>query len=63
MECYQFEGTPSYHMSWQTIAPNLDRIGAKCVLLTHMAERMLARRGEVADARVLLAEDGLVLDL
>ena len=63
MECYQFEGAPNYHMSWKTIAPNLDRIGAKRVLLTHMAEKMLARKSEVVDARVVLAEDGLVLDL
>jgi len=28
-----------------------------------MADAMLARRGEVNDPRVLLAEDGLVLDL
>jgi ribonuclease BN (tRNA processing enzyme) len=63
MECYHFEGAPNYHMSWRKIEPNLDRIGAKRVMLTHMAEPMLARRGEVADARVVLAEDGLVLDL
>ncbi len=63
MECYQFEGEPRYHMSWKTIQGQLDRIGAKRVLLTHMAEPMLARRGEVADPRVVLAEDGLVLDV
>jgi len=63
MECYQFEGEPRYHMSWSTIRPHLDRIGAKRVLLTHMAEGMLARRGAVADPRVVLAEDGLVVDV
>ena len=63
MECYQFEGEPRYHMSWSKIARQLDRIGAKRVLLTHMAEPMLARRGEVGDPRVVLAEDGLVLDV
>jgi ribonuclease BN (tRNA processing enzyme) len=63
MECYHFEGAPNYHMSWKTIEPNLDRIGARRVMLTHMAERMLARKSEVADARVTLAEDGLVVEL
>jgi ribonuclease BN (tRNA processing enzyme) len=63
MECYHFEGAPNYHMSWRKIEPNLDRIGARRVMLTHMAERMLARRSEVADARVVLAEDGLVIDV
>ena len=61
MECYQFEGSPRFHMSWRKIAAELDRIGAKRVMLTHMAEPMLARRGEVSDPRIVLAEDGLVL--
>jgi len=63
MECYQFEGEPRYHMSWKTIASHLDRLAANRVLLTHMEEPMLARRSEVSDPRVVLAEDGLVLDL
>lgn len=63
MECYQFDGEPRFHMSWSTIRQHLDRIGARRVLLTHMAASMLARHGEVADPRVLLAEDGLVLEV
>ena len=63
MECYQYEGEPRYHMSWSTIRPQLDRIGAKRVLLTHMAQAMLARRAEVVDPRAVLAEDGLVLEI
>ena len=59
MECYQFEGEPRFHTSWKTIEANLDRVGAKRVMLTHMADAMLARRGEVNDPRVVLAEDGL----
>jgi ribonuclease BN (tRNA processing enzyme) len=63
MECYQFEGEPRYHMSWSTISRHLDRIAPRRVLLTHMADAMLARRGEVADPRVALAEDGLALEI
>jgi ribonuclease BN (tRNA processing enzyme) len=63
MECYQFEGVPRFHMSWKEIQSQLDRIGAKRILLTHMAEGMLARRSEVSDPRVILAEDGLVVDV
>jgi ribonuclease BN (tRNA processing enzyme) len=63
MECYELDGATRYHMSWTTARSHLDRIGAKRVMLTHMSERMLARRGEVADPRVVLAEDGLVLDI
>lgn len=63
MECYQFEGEPRFHMSWKTIQSHLDRIGARRILLTHMAEPMLARRAEVTDPRTVLAEDGLTLEL
>ena len=44
MECYQFDGVPRFHMSWTKIAAQLDRIGARRVLLTHMATGMLDRR-------------------
>lgn len=63
MECYWFEGEPRYHSSWRTIEANLDRIGAKRVMLTHMADAMLARRADVSDPRAVLAEDGLVVDI
>jgi hypothetical protein len=32
-------------------------------MLTHMAEPMLARRHEVKDPRIVLAEEGLVLEV
>ncbi len=63
MECYHFDGAPRFHMAWKTIEANLDRIGAKRVMLTHMANQMLERRREVTDARVVLAEDGLSLEI
>jgi len=62
-ECYGFKGVPKYHLSWQQIAANLDRIGARRVLLTHMSTATLARAGEIRDARVLLADDGMRLDI
>jgi ribonuclease BN (tRNA processing enzyme) len=63
MECYEFEKPAYYHIGWVEIAANIDRIGAKRVMLTHMSAAMLARRHEVRDPRVLIAEDGLVLDV
>jgi ribonuclease BN (tRNA processing enzyme) len=62
-ECYQFDGEPRYHMSWKGIEPKLQRMAPKRVMLTHMGEAMLARRAEVDYPGVVLAEDGLVLDL
>jgi ribonuclease BN (tRNA processing enzyme) len=63
MECYQFDKPTYYHLGWVEIAANLDRIGAKRVLITHMSSSMLARRAEVRDPRVVMAEDGLVVDV
>ena len=64
MECYQFEGAPRFHMSWTKIARKLDRIGAKRVMLTHMAEPHAGRaRARSATRACVLAEDGLVLDV
>jgi ribonuclease BN (tRNA processing enzyme) len=62
-ECYQFDGAPRYHMSWTSIRPLLERMAAKRVMLTHMGEAMLARRAEVDYPDIVLAEDGLVLDI
>jgi ribonuclease BN (tRNA processing enzyme) len=62
-ECYQFDGEPRYHMSWGRIAPLLARMAPKRVMLTHMGEGMLARRAEVVYPGLVLAEDGLVVEL
>jgi ribonuclease BN (tRNA processing enzyme) len=48
VECYQFDGVPRFHMSWKKIETQLDRIGAKRVMLTHMATDMLAGRARCA---------------
>ena len=62
-ECYGFNREVRYHMTWRTIANNLDRLGAHRVLLTHMNDEMLAERRLVNDPRVMLAEDGLILEI
>ena len=63
MECYAFEGEPRYHMSWRTIEKNLQRIGARQVLLTHMNDSMLSEAHAIDVPGVILASDGLVIDL
>ena len=62
-ECFSFETQVGYHMTWRDIERNLDGLGAKRVLLTHMSADMLARRKQVNDPRVLLAEDGMQIDI
>ena len=63
VECFGFDVKVGYHMTWRNIETNLDRLAAKRVMLTHMSAEMLAQRAEVRDPRVLLAEDGLTLDV
>lgn len=63
-ECFGFsEQVGGHHMTWRDIECNLDRLAAKRVLLTHMSAEMLANREHVRDSRVLLAEDGMRIDI
>jgi len=62
-ECFGYDKPLGYHMTWREIEKQLDRLGAKRVLLTHMNTEMLANRDEVRDPRVLVAEDGMVIDI
>ena len=61
-ECFGFDEVLGYHMTWRDIEKNLDRLGAKRVLLTHMSTQMLAKRSEVHELRVTVAEDGMIID-
>jgi ribonuclease BN (tRNA processing enzyme) len=63
MECYAFGGSVRYHMSWEVISQHLPRIGARQVLLTHMNADMLAQRHQVTGDGILLADDGLVIEI
>jgi ribonuclease BN (tRNA processing enzyme) len=63
IECYKYDTRAGYHMAWTDIAPNLARIRAGRLLLTHMSDEMLANRANLACDGVLFAEDGMVLDI
>jgi len=58
-ECYMFEKPRRSHMSLAVLREQLDRIGARRVVLTHMSEDMLGRLAEV-DLEV--AEDGKIIE-
>ncbi|HUS98066.1 MAG TPA: MBL fold metallo-hydrolase [Hyphomicrobiaceae bacterium] len=62
-ECYAFEAGVPYHLNWQTLAANLGRLSAQRIMLSHMNPSMLAKRDAVTDPRVILAEDGKVLQI
>lgn len=62
-ECYAYEAPARFHMNWRTIEAALPRLTARRILLTHMGADMLANRHRINTPRVLLAEDGLTLDV
>ncbi len=63
VECYEYERELTGHMNWKTIKRRLADFKARRVMVTHMNHTMLARLDEARAAGVLVAEDGLVLDL
>ena len=62
-ECYGYDKSVPYHTNWKTLEQNLPRLGASRVLITHMNAQMLARHEEARAAGVLVAEDGLEVDV
>jgi ribonuclease BN (tRNA processing enzyme) len=63
VECYEYERELTGHMNWKKIKQRLADFNARRVMLTHMNHTMLARVDEARASGVLVAEDGLVLDL
>jgi len=63
MECFQFEGRPASTRAGRPLPAISTASSPSASCSRHMAEPMLARRHEVADPRVVLAEDGLVVEV
>lgn len=62
-ECFAYEAEARYHLNWRTIEANLETLGARSVLLTHLGPEALANRERMRHPLVAIAEDGLRLDL
>jgi len=62
-ECFDYDRELSGHLNWMTLRGKISDFAARRVMLTHMNPSMLARLDEVAQSGVLIAEDGLVVDL
>ena len=58
-ESYTRERPTKLHLALSQLEPRLPEINAKRLVLTHMSEEMLARRGEVP---YQTAEDGMVIE-
>jgi ribonuclease BN (tRNA processing enzyme) len=63
VECYDYERELSGHMNWLTIKRRLADFAARQVMVTHMNPSVLSRLDDVRAGGVLVAEDGLVLDV
>jgi ribonuclease BN (tRNA processing enzyme) len=58
-EAYTYDRKVKSHTDYTTLAAQLPRLRAKRLVLTHMAEEMLARRCDVPHQ---VASDGLVIE-
>jgi ribonuclease BN (tRNA processing enzyme) len=59
-EALVFERKIKWHLNYASLKANLDRIGAKRVILTHMGPDMLANAANVAEE---LAADGQIIQI
>jgi ribonuclease BN (tRNA processing enzyme) len=62
-ECYEYERELTGHLSWKTLRGRLKDFAARRVMITHMSPTVLSRLAELRQSGVLIAEDGLALDL
>lgn len=63
IECSGYTERIPWHLSWETLRPRLPQLRARRVMITHMNAAMLAHRDEIRAAGVLVADDGLVIDI
>ena len=59
-ECYTRDEPIKSHMALSVLERHLDQIRPKRLILTHMSDDMLARRGEL---KFETAEDGMIVEL
>jgi ribonuclease BN (tRNA processing enzyme) len=62
-ECYGYSGKLAGHLTWEVLEPRLPDLRARRIMLTHMNSTMLAHVEEPKAAGLLIAEDGLVVDI
>jgi ribonuclease BN (tRNA processing enzyme) len=63
VECYEHARAVSGHMNWPKLREMLPALDARKIMLTHMNPSMLAKLEEVRASGVLIASDGLMLEL
>jgi ribonuclease BN (tRNA processing enzyme) len=63
VECYEHARATTGHMTWTVLKPRIPDFHAARTIITHMNAAMLAALPEVRSAGVLIAEDGLVVEV
>jgi len=58
-ECYAPTQGIRYHLNWETLIENIDRLTAKQIVFTHMNADMLQAAKTLSHPRVRFAEDGM----
>jgi ribonuclease BN (tRNA processing enzyme) len=59
-ECSFYERNTANHLDYKTLQEQRTRLECKELVLTHLGEEMLRRRGEL---EAICAEDGMVIEL
>ena len=62
-ECYGYVGALRGHLSWEVLQPKLPSLRARRLMLTHMNPSMLAKVEEARAAGVMIAEDGMMVEI
>ena len=63
VECYDYSRSLPGHLSFTTLQDKRPELKAKRIMVTHMNPTMLARQDEARAAGLLVAEDGLVVEI
>src|SRR5262245_29745980 len=63
IECYEHARLVSGHITWKVLRTKLPDLRARRIMITHMNPSMLKKTKEAKDLGVLIAEDGLVMDI
>src|SRR5207249_2919860 len=63
IECYDHSRRLPGHMSWTELQARLPELRARQIMLTHMNPTMLAEQAIARAAGLLVAADGLVIEL
>lgn len=63
IECSGYAGTLPGHLTWETLNSRLPQLSADRIMVTHMNPTALAHLDEIRAAGVLVAEDGLCVEL